>query len=184
MNTGGPAFPGTLLDWMAGQALAGLCSSWYDRHKDDPETQRGYGPMRISQSAYTHAESMLDEKARREAVVNGSKTTDHSGDTNKMVKQLDACALLRKFIDAVPDGFETCLLWDLRKEAIHLLDVVPDHFPDATKMVEINRELVEALEVLVCGAEKVRKRGYVFAELGRGVVMAGDALAKAKETKP
>ncbi len=52
---------------MAGQALAGLCSSWYDRHKDDPETQRGHGPALISQSAYTHAEAMLAEKARREA---------------------------------------------------------------------------------------------------------------------
>ena len=91
--------------------------------------------------------------------------TDHSGDVSKMAvecgkiefipnatKQPDARALLRRFIDAVPDGFETSLLWDLRQEAISLLDKVPDHSPDAGKMAEleaVNRELVEALKVVV-----------------------------------
>lgn len=68
MNTTILASEKTLLDEFAGQALVGLCSSWYDRHRDDPETQSGHGPTLISQSAYTHAEAMLAEKARREGV--------------------------------------------------------------------------------------------------------------------
>ena len=185
-NTGGQAFPGphwsegetgmTLLDWMAGQALAGLCSSWYDRHKDDPETQRGHGPALISQSAYTHAEAMLAEKARREATVKESlPVPDHSPDASKTAKQPDVCALLRRFIDAVPEGFETSLLWDLRTEAISLLDKVPDHSPGAGKMVleAANRELVEELE-------KFTKAVELFTGDGRKVRSALAILAKHK----
>lgn len=57
-NTGGPASEKTLLDEFAGQALAGLCAS--------PETQMPFDVMH--RLAYDHAEAMLAEKARREAV--------------------------------------------------------------------------------------------------------------------
>ena len=52
------------------------------------------------------------------------------------------------------------------------------------RLLEQNRELVEALEVLLCASEKVQKKGYAFAQLDAGVATARDALAKAKETKP
>ena len=51
------------------------------------------------------------------------------------------------------------------------------------QLLERNRELVEALEALLCGAEKVQKKGYAFAQLDLGVSAARTALAKAKETK-
>ena len=75
MNTGGPAFPGTLLDWFAGQEL----------------TSRGmYGASVrekvVAKECYDIAAAMLAEKARREAVVKESQTTDHSGGSNKMVE--------------------------------------------------------------------------------------------------
>ena len=92
MNTGGPAFPVvrmpldpdtilnrpgmTLLDWFAGQALEGLLSNQY--RKGDVE--------QYTADAYTWATAMLAEKARREAVVKQSQTTDHSGEANKMVE--------------------------------------------------------------------------------------------------
>ena len=76
MNTGGPAFPGTLLDWFAGQALTGILA--------DSESQGE--PEDFSAAAYNIAESMLAEKARREAVVKESSTTDHSPDAGKMVE--------------------------------------------------------------------------------------------------
>ena len=68
MSTGGPAFPGTLLDWMAGQALNGILAN--------PETALLFDD--VHRLAYDHATAMLAEKARREA--------DHSGETNKMVE--------------------------------------------------------------------------------------------------
>ena len=87
-NTGGPAFPTpvdgatdgrthdggmTLLDWMAGQALAGLLAN------PNPMPWNSVHPV-----AYAHAESMLAEKARREAVVQQSSTTDDSGKMAKL----------------------------------------------------------------------------------------------------
>ena len=167
MNTGGSAFPYavqrlqssyhsevkgmTLLDWMAGQALVGLIaklpiidqSEQFGIKVDDKIAYN----RDVAGSCYALAEAMLAEKARREAVVKESQTTDHSGDANKMVE---------------------------------------DHFRDAAKMTKLeaqNRELVEALEVLLCASEKVQKKGYAFAQLDRGVVMARAALGKAKETK-
>ena len=53
---------------------------------------------------------------------------------------------------------------------------------DATN--ERIKRLVEALELLVCASEDVQAKGYAFAQLDRGVVMARAVLAKAKETKP
>ena len=92
MNTGGSAFPYavqrlqssyhsevkgmTLLDWMAGQALVGLLACPAGSVCSEGNAD----------AAYDYAEAMLDEKARREAVVKGYKTTDHSGDANKMVE--------------------------------------------------------------------------------------------------
>lgn len=76
MNTGGPAFPTTLLDWYAGQALAGILS--------DPRTSGE--PEEFATAAYNFATAMLAEKARREAVVQESSTTDHSGEAGKMVE--------------------------------------------------------------------------------------------------
>ena len=108
MNTGGPAFPVqdtvypngqvqngtygmTLLDWYAGQALAGLMASQIGGGPDDS----------YANSAYDLASAMLAEKARREAVVKQSSTTDHSPDAGKMaeiqaanrelVKALEGC---------------------------------------------------------------------------------------------
>ena len=46
------------------------------------------------------------------------------------------------------------------------------------------KRLIEALELLVCASEDVQKKGYAFAQLDRGVVMARTALGEAKETKP
>ena len=75
IDDGGPAYPVvrmpldpdtimnrpgmSLRDWFAGQALAGFASSWYDRHKDDPATQRGAGPSEIAAAAYAHADAMI-----------------------------------------------------------------------------------------------------------------------------
>ena len=76
MNTGGPASEKTLLDWFAGQALAGLLAC-------------PVGSGRASEnaaSAYGLASAMLAEKARREAVVQESSTTDHSPDAGKMAE--------------------------------------------------------------------------------------------------
>jgi hypothetical protein len=73
VNTGGPAFPCqpcdrqgqpvaemspgmTLLDWFAGQALAGMCAN---PHRD-------LGWSGGAQDAYKHAVAMLAEKQRRE----------------------------------------------------------------------------------------------------------------------
>ena len=77
-NTGGQAFPGphwsegetgmTLLDWMAGQALAGILAN--------PESEGE--PKDFATTVYNIASAMLAEKARREA--------DHSGGANKMVE--------------------------------------------------------------------------------------------------
>jgi len=93
VSTGGPAFPVpdlhhangqvqrgsdgmTLLDWFAGQALAGLIglAARHDCVMDD-----------IAKDTYNQASAMLAEKARREAVVKESSTPDHSGEANKMV---------------------------------------------------------------------------------------------------
>lgn len=152
MNTGGPAFPlpdtyhpngqvqfgtsgMTLLDWYAGQALAGLVARV--AFSGDFDAAASY--------AHKHAEAMLSEKARREAA--------HSGDAN----QMDSAQL-------TPDGYD---VFDGTKA---------NHSPDASEMVmlkELNRELVEALEMIMGddateGCDQYRK------------VAATSILAKAK----
>ena len=91
MNTGGPAFPGTLLDWFAGQALEWLLSNQY--RKRDVE--------QYAADAYTWASAMLAEKARREAVVKESSTTDHSPDAGKMIPDPFAEDALRQLASDV-----------------------------------------------------------------------------------
>lgn len=120
MNTGGPAFPHgplgdsiqhedgrishqwqgsagmDLLDWMAGQALAGLCAN--------PE-YAGVGDL--TNCAYDYASAMLSEKARREADHSEDKLgkVDHSPDAGKvaeinweLVEALESCeAAFSKF---------------------------------------------------------------------------------------
>lgn len=159
MNTGGHAFPGTLLDWMAGQALAGsLASQSKESHwafaPIEYETADDRATRGISDLCYDIASAMLTEKARREEAmqsafekpgvatamaVHEAFIKDHSGDANKMVpnspKQHDACALLRKFVDEIEGSDCSGDLWSLRREAISLLDQAPDHSPDAGKMV-------------------------------------------------
>ena len=89
-NTGGQAFPGphwsegetgmTLLDWMAGQALAGLCANPGGPIQANGSTGWGFtncDQQYVAGLSYDFASTMLAEKARREA--------DHSVDANKMV---------------------------------------------------------------------------------------------------
>ena len=77
-----------------------------------------------------------------------------------------------------------------RREADHSADankMVEDHFRDAAKMTKLeaqNRELLEALELLLCASEDVQSKGYAFAQLDGCVVTARVALAKHKEAKP
>lgn len=79
MSTGGPASEKTLLDEFAGQALTGLLSSpnLLSALIDESETDETPKPIAIK--AYEMAESMLAEKARREADVQESSTTQDDG---------------------------------------------------------------------------------------------------------
>lgn len=105
MNTGGPAFPVadtyhpngqvqfgsygmTLLDWFAGQALKlGSAAS--------------RNPQAAAIWSYEIASAMLSEKARREAVVQESSTTDHSPDAGKMIPDPFAEDALRQLASDV-----------------------------------------------------------------------------------
>lgn len=86
MNTGGPAFPiaastgdprdgvycqngMTLLDWYAGQALPWCLSEFAGNAEDGTQ---------YAEAAYQIAAAMLAEKARRDAVVQQSSTTDNA----------------------------------------------------------------------------------------------------------
>ena len=81
----------TLLDWFAAQALTGILA--------DSESQGE--PEDFSAAAYNIAESMLAEKARREAVVKESSTTDHSPDAGKMIPDPFAEDALRQLASDV-----------------------------------------------------------------------------------
>lgn len=89
MNTGGPASEKTLLDEFAGQALVGFFG-----YITEVQTARkdaglpGIKREQVSRECYEQAESMLAEKARREA--DHSEDTlakvDHSPDATKMIE--------------------------------------------------------------------------------------------------
>ena len=147
MNTGGPAFPGTLLDWFAGQALAVVIA--------DPA---GSGCAEGNAwEAYQIATAMLAEKARREAVVKESSTTDHSPDAGKMI----------------PDPFAEDALRQLAS------DVLPADIKDAASEERLtwcaeqvraqvntlearNRELVERIKQLEEAGDGLQKASLVF----------------------
>ena len=198
MNTGGPAFPQhgwskdpqvlermrnqggmTLLDWFAGQALAGVIA--------DPA---GSGCAEGNAwEAYQIATAMLAEKARREAVVKESSTTDHSPDAGKMI----------------PDPFAEDALRQLAS------DVLPADIKDAASEERLtwcaeqvraqvntlearNRELLERIKQLEDVLEKA-ELAVAFANREHGVIrmMADDytevlqqirVALKAKETNP
>ena len=184
-NTGGPAFPQhgwskdpevlrrmkdqggmTLLDWMAGQALAAVVadSLAFNLRMIEAGEHPAIKESDVAKQAYVYAAAMLAEKARREA--------DHSGDVNKMVQGTTAAANERwaKFQDGIRIAFSPTGGWsaEIREGSIgygeNISDaianlrarweeknVVPNHSPDAGKMGELeaaNRELVEALDTL------------------------------------
>ena len=110
MNTGGQAFPGphwsegetgmTLLDWMAGQALAGILA--------DPGSDGE--PEEFATAAYNIASAMLAEKARREADHSDDKLgkADHSPDAGKMV-ELEAAN--RELVEALESSVAFTEQW-------------------------------------------------------------------------
>lgn len=125
MNTGGPAFPQhgwskdpqvlermrnqggmTLLDWFAGQALAGLVS----------ESGR-YDAAGAALDAYDLATAMLAEKARREALVQESSTTDHSPDAGKMVELEAQNRELVERIKQLEEAGNDLVWWFCQKES-------------------------------------------------------------------
>ena len=150
MNTGGPAFPQhgwskdlevlrrmkdqggmTLLDWMAGQALAAFVTAYSkDMHKQaiedgvDPSDST-YLPEffdeaclwdSVPKAAYALAEAMLAEKARREA--------DHSEDT-------------RGKVDHSPDAGKMAALEQSNSELVEALDNIIDGWVDRNDDAEL-----------------------------------------------
>lgn len=110
MNTGGPAFPGTLLDWFAGQALAGVIA--------DPA---GSGCAEGNAwEAYQIATAMLAEKSRCEALVQESSTTDHSGEANKMVELEAQNRELEERIKQLEEAGNDLAWWFCQKEESQL----------------------------------------------------------------
>lgn len=100
-NTGGPASEKTLLDEFAGQAMLAITISALSEN-----TRTGYSIENprflecLSIDAYAHADAMLAEKARREAVVQESSTTDHCEDSlEKVVKLKSANKELVEFVE-------------------------------------------------------------------------------------
>ena len=166
----------TLLDWMAGQETIGdeeLCAEICEHHagprptgdwRTSPVEWHEWEARWRAGIKYMRAAAMLTEKARREA--------DHSGDANKMVQGPTAADNERwaRFQDGIRIAFSPTGGWsaeigdgsmsygDTIADAILNLrarweekNVVPDHSPDAGRMVELqaaNREFAEALEAL------------------------------------
>lgn len=172
MNTGGPASEKTLRDEFAGQALAGLCSSWYDRHKDEPLTQHGHGPRLISQSAYTHAAAMLAEKARREATGKDSLTVQtREVDDDRWAKFQDGirivfqpgngwCAEIRDgsmgYGNTIAEAIANLRArWEERSAAPVVQESsTTDNAAKVAELQAANRELVEALNWFVESCEE------------------------------
>ena len=174
MKTGGPAFPGTLLDWFAGQALEGWAAG---RNNNMIENSN---PESVAQICYKYADAMLAEKARREA--------DHSGEANKMVEDhfRDAAKMTKLEAQREADHSED-KLGKVVRPATGLECVANERNQALDQLAALeaaNRKLMEALEALLFVSEKVQRKGYFFAELDRGVVMARAVLAKHKEAKP
>lgn len=152
MNTGGPAFHGTLLDWMAGQALNGYLAG------TNPDADlEAFDQTRVAKCCYSFASAMLAEKARREA--------DHSGDANKMVPDPFAETALRRLAaDVLPADIkdaanEERLTWCAEQVRARV-----------NTLEALNRELVEALDAIVT----ITDRDHVW------WIKARAALAKAK----
>ena len=161
VNTGGPAFPQhgwskdpevlrrmkdqggmTLLDWMAGQALVAFVTAHSkDMHKQAIED--GVDPSDETYMPEFFGEACLWDSVPKAAYAlaeamlaeKAGREADHSGDANKMVLECGK------------------------------IEFIPNHSPDATKMVALesaNRELVEALELLMSddateGCDEYRK---------------------------
>jgi len=128
MNTGGPAFPihgtgmfhepitntqgMTLLDWMAGQALAGLYGAANEQsYKLSREGHPSLKREDVAKDCYSMASAMLAEKARREADHSEDKLgKDHSPDAGKMAAleaaNRELVEALEKFLEAGV-GFST-----------------------------------------------------------------------------
>jgi len=192
MNTGGPAFPihgtgmfhepitntqgMTLLDWMAGQALAGLYGAANEQsYKLSREGHPSLKREDVAKDCYSMASAMLAEKARREA--------DHSGDANKTVPSKSALIRagrdLFTWADKTMDQTDECRVflhnW---REAVRCQP--EDNSPDVGKMAALeaaNRELVEALEKFLEAGVGFSTHPVVQHD---AVVMALAALAKAK----
>lgn len=112
MNTGGPASEKTLLDEFAGQALAAMVEA-ESKESHKQLTNDGYGSEETyftsgfadedywdgaAKASYACASAMLAEKARREAVVQESSTTDNAAKVaelqaanRELVEALEAC---------------------------------------------------------------------------------------------
>jgi len=89
-----------LLDWMAGQALAGLLAC-----------PLGSGCAEgNADAAYDYASAMLAEKARREADHSEDKLgkVDHSPDAGKMAKLEDLNRELVEALELVEKAFCSC----------------------------------------------------------------------------
>lgn len=151
-NTGGPAFPQpnhlidtdhgreeargwmadsgmTLLDWMAGQALAGLLASG----KYDPCLNTGA-------VAYDQASAMLAEKARREATGKQDlQVDDHFRDATKMIP------------DHSPDAGKMAKLEALNRELAWALDTMMsgwvDPYDDNDNVAKARAILAKSKEV-------------------------------------
>ena len=129
VNTGGSAFPVTLLDWFAGQALAGsLASQSKESHwafatvEDDTADDRA--TKGICALCYDLATAMLAEKVRRDAVVQESSTTDHSGDANKMVELEAQNRELVERIKRLEDAGNDLVWWFCQGELLQQLSPV------------------------------------------------------------
>lgn len=85
-NTGGPASEKTLLDEFAGQALPWCLGEFAGNPEDGTQ---------YAEAAYQIASAMLAEKARREAVVQESSTTQDAG------KVVELQAANRELVEAL-----------------------------------------------------------------------------------